>query len=189
MYHIKDDLRAEKSAELLYEGLKRCMNDKDFDKIRITDITKESTVSRATFYRNFDMVIDVLYWKCDQLFRQVLTDYVSTEPGIDQANGLISYVFTFWVNHTDILEILIEQGRIDIIFNSFINNAKIVMNYIGKKISISELDYNYFISTRVGVFIGMFQAWIAGGKKETADELIAILDKQFDVLKNSEFIF
>lgn len=189
MYHIKEDLRAEKSAELLYEGLNQCMKSKDFDKVRITDITKVSTVSRATFYRNFDMIIDILYWKCDQLFRQVLTDYVLSESGIDQADSLIRYVFSFWMEHTDILEILIEQGRIDIIFNSFLNNADIVMNYIGKKISVSELNYKYFIATRVGVFIGMFQAWIDGGKKETADELIAILGSQVEVVETAGFIF
>lgn len=189
MYHIKDDLRAEKSAELLYAGLRQCMEKKPFDKVKILDITKESTVSRATFYRNFDAVIDILYWKCDQLFQTVLGDYVAGQPSLKQEDGLIRYVFTFWMQHTDILEILIEQGRIDIIYNSFLNNANIVMDYISSKVEIPAFNYKYFISTRVGVFIGVFQTWIENGKQETADELIHILNSQMQVVEDTGFIF
>lgn len=189
MYHIKEDLRAEKSAELLYEGLKQCLKDKEFDKVKILDITKASTVSRATFYRNFDSVIDILYWKCDQLFKQVLSSYIETSPNINEADSLIRYIFSFWMNHIDILEILIKQSRIDIIFNSFIQNADIVMNYIYSITNISILNYDYFISTRVGIFIGMFQTWIKNGKKETIEELISILNSHVRVIEDTGFIF
>ena len=93
------------------------------------------------------------------------------------------------MEHSDVLEILIQQGRIDIIYNSFQNNADIVMNYIGDKINISALNYEYFISTRVGIFIGMFQTWITNGKKETKDELISILNQQVHLVEDSGFIF
>lgn len=189
MFHIKEDLRAKKSSELLYQGLVQCMAEKEFDKIRIVDITKESTVSRATFYRNFDTIIDILYWKCEQLFKTVLNNYVATTPSLKQPNSLIHYVFSFWMEHTDILEILIAQGRIDIIFNSFLSNANVVMNYISQEIPMSDLNYDYFMATRVGVFVGMFQAWLKGGKKESSDELITILEKQFNLVEDSGFIF
>lgn len=189
MYHIKEDLRASKSAELLYEGLKRCMKEKDFDKITVTDITKESTVSRATFYRNFDLIIDIVYWKCDQLFQKVLNDYVNSEPKLNQPDSLILFVFRFWMDHADILELLINQKRTDIIFNSFLNNAGIVMDYLQEKIKVPEFNYRYFVSTRVGVFVGIFQTWIDGGKRETLDELVQILANQYTAIGNSTLIF
>ena len=189
MYHIKDDLRAEKSAELLYEALKRCMEEKEFDKIAISDLSKVSTVSRATFYRNFDGVIDILYWKCDCLFREVLTAYVSSDPNLSQPDGLINYVFGFWMQHTDILEILIDRGRMDIIYNSFLNNAGVVMEYLSAKLHIPDWNNCYFLATRVGVFVGMFQAWFAGGKQESAEELIRIMNQQAIAVKDSGLIF
>lgn len=189
MFHIKEDLRAYKSAELLYEGLARVMKEKEFDKITVTDITKESTVSRATFYRNFDNVIDVLYWKCNQLFKTVLTDYVAGEPDINQSDSLILFVFHFWMNHTEILELLIHHERTDIIFNSFCNNADIVMDYIKEHVSIPTFNYKYFISTRVGIFVGIFKTWIDGGKQETLEELVQILSSQYYPLGNTPLIF
>lgn len=189
MYHLKEDMRAEKSAELLYQALTRCMTKKEFDKITISELSKESTVSRATFYRNFDEVIDILYWKCDRLFQSVLTSFAASEPNLSQADALISYVFSFWMKHTDILEILIAHGRIDIIYNSFLNNAGAVMAYLSKKLQLPEWNARYFISTRVGIFAGIFQAWIEGGKQESAEELTKILHQQALALKDIRFIF
>lgn len=189
MYHIKDDLRAKKSAELLYEGLEQCMKKKEFDKITVTDITKESTVSRATFYRNFDLVIDILYWKCNQLFQKVLSDYVASKPDLNQPYSLISFVFHFWMEHTEILELLIHQRRTDIISNAFIGNADIVMEYIRERIQIPKYNDKYFLATRVGIFTAVFQTWIDCGKKETLSELIQILSMQYYVIDNSKIIY
>lgn len=189
MYHLKEDVRAEKSAELLYEALTRCMAQKEFNKITISELSKESTVSRATFYRNFDEVIDILYWKCDRLFQSVLTTFVASEPDLSQADGLINYVFSFWMKHTDILEILIERGRVDIIYNSFLNNAGVVMEYLSKKLHLPEWNTRYFISTRVGIFVGVFQAWITGGKQESVKDLTRILNQQVIAVRNTGFIF
>lgn len=189
MYHLKEDMRAEKSAELLYEALTHCMAKKEFDKITISELSKESTVSRATFYRNFDEVIDILYWKCDRLFREVLTAFVASGSDLTQADGLINNVFHFWMKHTDILEILIERGRVDIIYNSFLNNASVVMEYLSDKLHLPEWNTRYLISTRVGIFVGIFQAWIAGGKQESGEELTEIVNRQALAMKNVGFIF
>ena len=189
MFHIKEDLRAIKSAELLYEGLQRVMKRKEFNKITVTDITKESTVSRATFYRNFDTIIDVLYWKCNQLFNRVIKDFVEQEPDLKEKDSLISFVFSFWVDHVDILEVLINQSRIDIIYNSFMANAPIVMDYIRERIDFPEVHYDYFIASRVGIFIGIFQTWISSGKKETGDELTQIISNEYMINTNNKFIF
>jgi len=75
MYHIKKDKRTQKSSELIYEGLIKCLETKDFTKITISDIEKYSTVSRATFYRLFDSLEDILSMKCDYCFKEVLENY------------------------------------------------------------------------------------------------------------------
>lgn len=195
MYHIKDDPRAEKSSELLFEGLMRCMGKKPFDKITVTDITQMSTVSRATFYRNFDSVVDILYWKSDRLFHQVLTAFCAQDIQADAADSLILFVFRFWMEHSEILETLIEQKRIDIIFNSFLNNAPIVSRHLkenyGAQVpdSSCKMDYRYFIAIRAGVFVGIFQSWIENGKKETAQELAQMIEQQFSAVSRSIQIF
>ena len=60
MYHIKEDKRAQASVELICDGLKRCLKEKSFESVTISDIQRVSGVSRSTFYRNFDRG-DMLY--------------------------------------------------------------------------------------------------------------------------------
>ena len=60
MYHIKEDKRAKASVELICDGLKRCLKEKSFESVTISDIQRVSGVSRSTFYRNFDRG-DMLY--------------------------------------------------------------------------------------------------------------------------------
>ncbi len=60
MYHISKDERAKKSAIKIGNGLLRCLKTKEFYQITVTDIQKTSNVGRATFYRLFDNITDVL---------------------------------------------------------------------------------------------------------------------------------
>ena len=69
MYHVSNDIRSKKSAELIWEGMETCLQEKSLDKLRITDIYQKSFVSRATFYRLFDSVQDVIAYKCDCIYQ------------------------------------------------------------------------------------------------------------------------
>lgn len=190
MYHIKDDLRAVKSAGMLYDGLVSCLREKEFASISITDISGKSTVSRATFYRNFDAIIDLLYWKCSCQFAEVLHDYVQSGPAVEKADSLLLHVLNYWMEHVEVLEILMNIPRIDIIYNSFIENAAILMDYYAQQgIPVQEVQYNYFLSIRAGYLIGIIRAWIVSGKKQTAEEVAAIVKRQHQIVLDSGMIF
>ena len=68
MYHIKNDKRAYASVELICSSLLELLETTPFEQITISDIQRMSTVSRSTFYRNFDRIEDVLMLLCDRNF-------------------------------------------------------------------------------------------------------------------------
>ncbi len=175
MYHIKNDVRAIKSAELLYEGLIECMKEHSFDEISILDVAEKSTVSRTTFYRNFDYLIDILYWKCNELFQQMFIGYVKENPDLNKTDDFFRYILQFWMQYPDIVEVFITQGRIDIIYNIFMNNADMVKALIHDRLNLPPIENRYYIATHVGIFIGIFQTWIDGGKKESVDDIISFM--------------
>ncbi len=121
--------------------------------------------------------------------------YCTQTSAWNSDEGFILYVFRFWMEHSDILEILIQQGRSDIIFNSFINNASIILKHLASNYDLglsnktSERDYHYFIAVRAGVFVGLFHVWIDHNKKETAEELTQIIKEQLVVMNQSGYIF
>ena len=75
MYYFKQDTKSTRSMLAIRDALVRCMRTKRFHDITITDLSKESHVSRVTFYRFFATTTDVLEYLCDSVFEEAATDF------------------------------------------------------------------------------------------------------------------
>ncbi len=183
MYHISNDKRAVQSSELIYVGLLECLKKKPFDQITISDLQKASGVARSTFYRAFDNLSDVLYWKCDACFYEVLGNY---QPSQRQSElELIRHYFQYWMDHSDILELLLQINRQDIIYACHMKNAEILQQRYGQLPENATEHGNYFIAIRTGFTISILTVWLQGGRKETAGELVKIIEEQLFLLAKS----
>lgn len=183
MYHISKDKRAMQSSGLIYNGLLECIKKKTFDQITVSDLQKASGVARSTFYRAFDNISDVLYWKCDTCFYEVLGKY---QPNMFHSElDLANHYFQYWMNHSDILELLIQINRQDIIYACHMKNADILQEKFGKIPDIHMEHGNYFIAIRTGFTISILTTWLKGGRKENADELVEIIEEQIVFLSKS----
>ena len=180
MYHISNDKRSKQSAELIYNGLLECIKKKPFDLITISDLQKASGVARTTFYRSFDNLSDVLYWKCDACFYEVLGKFkLQIFKGEIE---LARHYFTYWMEHYDILELLIEINRQDIIYACHMKNADILQERFGKIPGLIMKHGNYFMAIRTGFTISILTAWLKGGRKESPDEIVTIIQEQLHIL-------
>lgn len=188
MFHMKDDIRVTRSAQMLCDALMEILEKKTLNEVTVSELSKRSTVSRATFYRNFDEVIDILYWKCEMCFKEVLGDFTESDPDLTKEDVLLLFVLRYWLKkeHMQILEKVIEVGRLDIIYNSFVDNAGILMDYLKERgLPMDTRDYTYFISVRAGFFTGIIRGWIKNGRKETPEELTEIIRRQHDDVMRS----
>ena len=75
MYHIKNDKRSETSANALYHALIETLKTTPLEEVNITKLVEKAMVGRSTFYRNFDEPLDILKWKCDSLFRNLVDEF------------------------------------------------------------------------------------------------------------------
>lgn len=187
MYHIKPDKRSETSAAMLYEALAACLKEKPFEEISITEVVTRATNSRSTFYRNFDELTDILSWKCDRQFAEVLEGYVT--EGVQENLGLLEYVFAYWQAHSEVLEILLSMKRTDIIYESFTKNSAPVMALLRTRVNLPKEQEEYFMAVRIGVFVGVVQTWLRNGKKENAHQLSVMLGEQLQQMTAGGLIF
>ena len=118
MIRMKNDKRAKHSAELLLGGLVKCINEKDFTEISISDLQKSSGVSRATFYRLFDNVQDVLAYKCELLAITMETEYKKIKP--DEREPFLLFSLRFWLENHAFLDAIFKCNRGDILQNSLL---------------------------------------------------------------------
>ena len=168
MYHIKDDKRARTSAELICAAVLELLQEKPFAKLTITDVQQRSSVSRSTFYRNFDRLEDVLELLCDQGFDTVFERHLAAPE--DGRAGLAVEVFRYWSDHSAVLETLVQIHRTDILFASFRRCAARLERL--RSPAEDAVQYDYFVSIITAVMIGVLVTWTEHGKKETQDQVL-----------------
>lgn len=182
MHHVSQDKRTRRSAELIYRGLLECLRQKPFGQITVTDIQKTTGVARTTFYRSFDNLADVLYWRCEQCFCEALH---TGEPSAQPSEALlIRGYFAYWMVHGDILKLLIGIDRADILFACHLKSAKALEAAHGTLPGLDDAHRRYFMAIRTGVTISMLKAWLDGGQQETPEELADILIREVSALSN-----
>ena len=186
MFHVKQEKRALASANLIYEGLCQCMTQIEFEQITIQDIQTASTVSRSTFYRHFDSLTDVLYWRCNQLFQQLFADFqpLTAEDPYHFTRLLLQY----WTTHTQILEQLLQIQRADLFYRCHMDNLHLFQQATTTPDTLPAQYQDYFMALRTGILLGILTIWLKNGKKESVDELLNILKISIQFIQQSELI-
>ena len=167
MVHIKDDQRSRKSAELIREGLERCLQRNSFTEITVTEIIKESGVGRATFYRLFDNSCDVLAYQCDLLAGQLVEQFQNIPA---RKQDFLRFSLDFWLSHHASLEAVFASNRTDILQEAMLNHGEYLIRYFGWQ-EISQKEMDYFLATASSVLSSMLMVWIKHGKTETAESV------------------
>ena len=168
MYQIKEDKRAKASVELICDGLKRCLKEKSFESVTISDIQRVSGVSRSTFYRNED----VLALMCDRVFVEAfLSDYAN----ISEA------VFRTWFRHQELIETIVGIDRGDMLYASLRRCTSRMRSGLPESGDAALLDYlaSIIASSMMGIMI----TWVERGKKENEEELKGMILQSFKAMK------
>ncbi len=192
MYHLTSNKKTHQSAELIYNALCEFIKNKNFDTITIKELVEEAGVGRATFYRLFDSIEDVLHYKCDASFidlRRYITQFRKSEQLAAPTNStnLLKPLLRFWYLDSFILEIIIKVHRLDILLSNVENMFTIMFNHIDHN-SNSDFQEDYFVSIRAGILFNILVTWIKNKKDIPPDTLADILIKQFRAVENLELL-
>ena len=118
------------------------------------------------------------------LFRSMFSNY---HGSTENTYKFIHYLLEYWFFHHEILEILVNIHRIDIIYECHLNCFK---SFIEQRIltQIPLEDYDYAMGIRSGMMVGILFVWLKGRKKQSPEELLSIIQKQAEYLKQSNFL-
>lgn len=194
MYHIKQDQRAQKSAERIYEALTILMTQQAFDSIKVSQLVTQAEVGRATFYRNFDVIEDVLRWQCDETVGRLVA-YVQTyrrEVALASAATplpLLKPVLRFFYLDSTIVEQVIAAERIDLLQQAFTAHLPRVApqpTAVQRGFSADLLEYALILPASSAV--ATLVHWIRRGKREAPDELADGLAALANVIGGNPFV-
>lgn len=180
MYHVSNDIRSKKSAELIWEGMETCLQEKSLDKLRITDIYQKSFVSRATFYRLFDSVQDVIAYKCDciylQLAENIRTSYFKSRQEI------FLFLIEEWLKQEVLIKTLVENNLISIIYDTHMRNRELLMKIFLEDVPISESEADYLVSILANIIPAAVNTWYLHGRTETPKEIYHAVTRSLTII-------
>lgn len=189
MYHIKNDKRSIQSSQWIYSALEILMKEKEFNKITVSEVVEQAKVGRTTFYRSFDSIEDVLIMKCDEKFKELgeyLIQYNKSNKK-EEKPPYLKPVLRFWYINSNILELIIQVNKLDIIKDSFNTTLDIFKdNLLDNKMNGDTLDY--FKEIRYSILISILVVWIKNGKDIAPDYLADLIAEQLKVYINSNLL-
>lgn len=164
MTHISSDKRSQTSAELIGDAMQRLLCRKAFDKITISDIQRESSVGRSTFYRLFDNTVDVLSYLCNNILNTIYTHYPKSHEGMREA---MIYFTNIWLTHEPLLQAIISNGHFEVLYEMFFNNMSETKEFLLENLEIDETQKDYLLSIMSTSMVGGLTAWLKHEKKKT----------------------
>jgi hypothetical protein len=139
------------------------------ESIHVSDLSTLSTVSRGTFYRHFDQIIDVLTWVSDAEM-QASCERVFAGKNLYLFN---QYFFKYWYQHSDHFELLTSIGRSDIFLNSLVTTLNEYSPVFFCNSSLTTIQQQYLINIWASIQWTILKQWIMNGQKEPIEELAA----------------
>ena len=177
----KIDLRIIKTNKVLFEALITLMEQKDFEKIKISDICDQALINRSTFYAHYEDKYDLLLAMINDL-KNNLERELKENKEEDISKNYFMELLKILINHVD------EKRET---YNSILKNDKngIVMDFlidVSYRDLTSRLKNNNIISIipidvitkfYIGGIVNVGIDWIKNKNKYTKEELLLYFDK------------
>ena len=140
--------------------------------ITVTDIVCEAEVARASFYRNFGGIADVIDYIITEMFEKLLEDIFPIVKGCDESE---------WRDFLRKIFESIEKER-TVMTDIGFHNLSIIFSRIDQRARAIErnapqedLREKYIVGAKLGIVMGVSKRWINSGMKESIDEMIDFL--------------
>ena len=149
--------------------------DRKFSDITVTDLCRELSIPRKTFYRYFDSIDDVL----NSYTADVLANYHENSPALENPRNPVKemeYFFVFWRDHKAFLDALAGSDMLDLLVRvstdfpiaSFLN-----LQHLMPDEESDEVRVLLFKFALTGLFTTMFE-WYRSGFARSVPEVARV---------------
>lgn len=137
--------------------------------ITVTDIINTAQVARASFYRNFNSINDVIDLIADEISDELIGDALPTLFSADERKWR-EYLFNHFYRFTRKVK---QVGKIQP------QNMSVIFARMDGKMRKKEAEFQtepmrskYLVAGKIGLINGITKKWIDDGMQETPEEMI-----------------
>lgn len=180
MYHIVNDARAKRSADLLVAATITLTNQKPLNELSIAELQRESTVSRSTFYRLFDTPADVLAYACDQMVSEIAA--AMPAPTDDNTHQSQLFFIEACMQHVDLLSALANSELTGLLRAAHRRQLSAIFENLHIDQAISEATGDYVNNILADILPSAMFVWLAHGRVEGAETVYQQIKASTQVL-------
>lgn len=164
---------SQKVKDRLFTALVEFAGHRDWSTLTVTELIEKSGVARASFYRNFKSVKELI----DYGIQQMAQRYHEGRPEPDEdfhSREVMLYQFRFYKEYADLV-LAFHHAKVATTLLDIITDCEIDARGDMPAGSISKYELYYF----AGAFYNMMLCWLENGAKESpeamADEFLRIV--------------
>ena len=181
------DRRVKYTKQIIRQTLLELMQKKDINKITVTEICNLADVNRATFYKYYLDVYDLLEKIEDELLIEIKNTLLKENEDKSVKEKMRDVINTVKDNE-DIFRVLLgENARKDFLLN-ILYFARTLCFEAWKNTfkNVEENDFNYLFTYTSNGVIAIIQLWVKNGCNETVDEITSLI---YEIIKDGNSIF
>lgn len=174
---MKQDLRVTVTKQMIHKALLQLLENKNIDKVKVSELCAESGVNRATFYRHYETLQDVLH--------EVESDFIRNMPcpdepprNIEDVRTKIENICTYMYDHAPIVKILLLNRTDEDMTQTLLAFYKELLERRHTAPFLSSIDsdkYQIIITFFGGGCHYLLKKWIMGDIHKTPKELAEII--------------
>lgn len=161
------------TKESIFTSLMILMEQKNFREISITEIAKKAGVSRMAFYRNYNLMEDIIISHLDEFFEEYSKQILSREK-INNYESACMY-FAYFRKHNRLITNLNNSNLTNLILERCTGFLHSLFQDIMFMRSCSEEEDRYCIEFLAGGFYKVLIEWAKSGMKESDEDMAKIV--------------
>ena len=168
-----------RSKMYLVVALLELMDEKSYENISIKELTDRATLSRRTFYTNFETKEDILKYHIDTLvsgYIKILQTYECLT-----AKDIAKVYFNYWFSQRNLLRLL-KKNNLPILikaFVEFLRNMNSLLIIKDHRFTDSELQYYDAVFVAGGLW-NLLNIWVENDFDKNCEEMTDIFLKIFN---------
>ncbi len=153
----------------IVKAVMKLMTEKSYMDITVTDIISTAEVARASFYRNFNSISDVIDLIADEMSDELIEDVIPTLHSSDERKWrelLFNNFYRFTRRHKQMGKI--QPQNMNVLFS----RMDIKMSKKEANLPSETLSDKYLAVGKIGLVNSITKKWMDNGMQETPEEMI-----------------
>lgn len=158
--------------DMIKDALVALMSEKSYMDVTVTDIVNKAGVARASFYRNYQSIADVMDDIVDGIFSEIMTEVLPVVQSNDEGKWreLLFYLFCRFPKHHSIG----SEKRSENI-NELFSRMDARFQRAEQVKGFATIEDKYLGIGKMGLIVNIIKLWMNTGMEEPSEKMVEFI--------------